>query len=84
MRASTSRAARSARNASSAASSVDTLQARCRSRSGNSVASWSASGRPAAGSAAVWRAMCQAASTVWRRAASEKSEVEADPRLWPA
>jgi len=53
MRGSTSRAARSARSASSAASSVETVQARCRSRSGNSVASWSASGRPAAGSAAV-------------------------------
>ncbi|CFW28535.1 Uncharacterised protein [Bordetella pertussis] len=48
------------------------------------MASRSASGRPAAGSAAVWRAMCQAASTVSRRACSEKSEVEAEPRLWPA
>jgi hypothetical protein len=48
-----------------------------------SIASSSASGRPAQGSAAVKRAMLIAASTVSRRAVGEKSEVLACPLRWP-
>ena len=78
-------AAASQRLATSIASSGDTCHGWNRSRSGRSRASCSRSGNPAQSSAAVCRAMATAASTVWRSAAGEKSEVLAWPRLtWGA
>ncbi len=73
----TAKAAASQRRATSMASSTDNVQGWYRSSTMSPRASNAGSGRPAASSGAVKRAMESAASTVACRAAREKSEVDA-------
>src|SRR5690349_3189266 len=84
MRRSTASAAASHERASSIASSTVSPHGWNRSRSGGSPRySRSRSGRPAASSSAVWRAIAHAACTVRSIASGERSEVLALPRRLP-
>ena len=86
MRLFTAMAASSARLARAVASSALGFQGwnKSRSRAASSALTRSSeSGKPATGSAAVKRAMSNAARTVCSRAVREKSDVLALPRHWP-
>ena len=83
MRASASRPACSQANARSMAPSASMAHGCQLSNSRRSVAIRSASARPDAGSASVWRAIAQACSTVARRLSACRSAVLALPLRWP-